>query len=44
MKSEYKLSKNGFLYYQLSDGTITMKSPFKSDELEKKFKLLIKKL
>jgi hypothetical protein len=35
-------SKNGSIYFQLPDGTITMENPFENNELEEKFKLLIK--
>jgi len=35
-------SKNGFLYYQLVDGTITMDNPFENKELKMKLELSIK--
>jgi len=34
-------SKNGFLYYQLVDGTITMDNPFENQELKMQLDLLI---
>jgi hypothetical protein len=34
-------SKNGFLYYQLTDGTITMDNPFENQELKMQLDLLI---
>lgn len=37
-------SKNGCLYYQLTDGTITMKNPFESRELKEKFQSLVHKM
>jgi hypothetical protein len=36
-------SKNGFIYYQLVDGSITMDSPFETKELKSQFKLLSQK-
>jgi hypothetical protein len=33
-------SKNGSIYYQLVDGSITMKSPFDEKEFKDKFKIL----
>jgi hypothetical protein len=33
-------SKNGFIYYQLVDGSITMKNPFEEKEFKDKFKIL----
>ena len=35
-------SKNGVLYYQLPDGTITMDDPFEKGELKERLKQLIK--
>lgn len=35
-------SKNGFIYYQLVDGKITMDSPFETQEFKEKFKILSK--
>lgn len=35
-------SKNGFIYYQLVDGKITMDSPFETQEFKKQFKILSK--
>ena len=34
-------SKNGFLYFQLPDGTITMDNPFEGKELKKQLELSI---
>jgi len=34
-------SKNGNIYFQLPDGTITMENPFENSDLKEKFKLLI---
>ena len=33
-------SKNGVLYYQLPDGTITMENPFEKGELKEKLEAL----
>jgi len=35
-------SKNGVLYYQLPDGTITMEDPFSKGELKQKLDFLTK--
>jgi hypothetical protein len=34
-------SKNGVIYYQLVDGSITMKSPFDEKEFKDKFKNIV---
>ncbi len=34
-------SKNGVIYYQLPDGTITMQNPFESGELQERLKELV---
>ena len=34
-------SKNGVLYFQLPDGTITMENPFESGELKERLETLI---
>ncbi len=34
-------SKNGVVYYQLPDGTITMENPFESGELKERLEALI---
>ncbi len=34
-------SKNGIIYYQLPDGTITMENPFEKGELKKRLDALI---
>ena len=34
-------SKNGVLYFQLPDGTITMENPFEKGELKKRLDILI---
>lgn len=34
-------SKNGYLYYQLVDGRITMNNPFENKDLKKQLELLI---
>lgn len=34
-------SKNGVVYYQLPDGTITMENPFESGELKKRLDALV---
>ena len=34
-------SKNGVIYYQLPDGTITMENPFEKGELKKRLDALI---
>ena len=36
-------SKNGFIYYQLANGKITMDSPFETQEFKKQFKILSQK-
>lgn len=36
-------SKNGVVYYQLPDGTITMENPFEKGELKERLDLLIAK-
>ena len=36
-------SKNGFIYYQLADGSITMKNPFDEKEFKDKFEILSKR-
>jgi hypothetical protein len=36
-------SKNGFIYYQLVDGSITMENPFETEEFREQFKILSKK-
>ncbi len=36
-------SKNGVVYYQLPDGTITMKDPFAHGELKERLEILIAK-
>ena len=33
-------SKNGVVYYQLPNGTITMQNPFESGELQERLKVL----
>jgi len=33
-------SKNGIIYYQLVDGSITMQNPFDTKEFKDKFKIL----
>ena len=33
-------SKNGVMYFQLPDGTITMKNPFEKGELKKRLSVL----
>lgn len=35
-------SKNGIIYYQLPDGTITMENPFENGDLKQKLDNLIK--
>jgi hypothetical protein len=35
-------SKNGVLYFQLPDGTITMENPFEKGELKKRYEELTK--
>lgn len=35
-------SKNGIIYYQLPDGTITMEDPFEKGELKQKLENLIR--
>ncbi len=35
-------SKNGFIYYQLVDGKITMDSPFETQDFKEQFKRLSK--
>ncbi len=37
-------SKNGCLYYQLSDGSITMENPFEAIDLKERFNHLIQKM
>ena len=34
-------SKNGVVYYQLPDGTITMENPFESGELKERLDALV---
>jgi hypothetical protein len=34
-------SKNGVVYFQLPDGTITMENPFESGELKERLHILI---
>jgi len=36
-------SKNGVIYYQLPDGTITMEDPFSKGELKQKLEKLIQR-
>ncbi len=36
-------SKNGVLYFQLPDGTITMENPFEKGELKERLEILTKK-
>jgi len=36
-------SKNGVVYFQLPDGTITMENPFEVGELKERLNLLINK-
>jgi len=36
-------SKNGFIYYQLVDGSITMNNPFNTKEFKEQFKILSQK-
>jgi len=35
-------TKNGVLYFQLPDGTITMENPFEKGELKKRLEVLTK--
>ncbi|WP_324171059.1 hypothetical protein [Sulfurimonas sp.] len=34
-------SKNGVVYYQLPDGTITMENPFENGKLQERLKVLV---
>jgi hypothetical protein len=36
-------SKNGVVYYQLPDGTITMENPFEEGELKERLRILVGK-